>query len=112
MSTGVIIASHHFNSISRSQGLNCCLRYKELEDALSVAEQHLGDGEQQQAMQQIQDQIDQLQQQLHAGSSVTQELQQQHEAVRAAQQMATEELIAATQQFQSIQVTTALVLCM
>lgn len=87
------------------QSFNRCLRYKELEDALSIAEQHLVNNEQQQqAMQQIQDQIDQIQQQLDEGSGMTQELQKQHEAARAAQQMAADELTAATQQRQTIQV--------
>ena len=74
---------------------------------MSIAEQHLVNNEQQQARQQIQGQIDQLQQQLDEGSGVTQELQKQHEAARAAQQMAADELSAATQQHQTIQVITA-----
>lgn len=82
------------------------LRYEELEGALSIAEQHLNNNEQQQATQQLKRQLHQVQQQLQDGSMAMQELQKQLEGAQAARQQAVDDHAAAVQQHETVQVFT------
>ena len=92
--------------LSSSANIRCfaCHRYEELEGALASAEQHLNDSEQQDAIQHLQHQVEQLQTQLQEGSAVAQQLRERLEGAKSARQRAADELFAAAQAHQELQV--------
>ena len=65
-----------------------CVRYEELEEALSIAEQHISNRDQQQAVQRIQNKVDELRHQLRESRGVMEDLKNQ---LLAAQTAATEQ---------------------
>lgn len=71
-----------------------CVRYEELEEALSIAEQHISNRNQLQDVQRKQDRVDELRHQLSEGRGVIEDLETQLQAARTA----------ATQQHQTTQV--------
>ena len=82
------------STVHQSHECVSCVRYEELEEALSIAEQHISNRDQQQAVQQKQDRVDELRHQLSEGLGVIEDLETQLQAARTA----------ATQQHQTTQV--------
>lgn len=89
----------NIRSISRSW-----LRYQELEEALGLAEQHLNDSDKQTVIQDLQQQVNELQAEVHSRANTAEHLRQELEKAEAARQQAAAELSVALRQQHSVKV--------
>ena len=79
-------------------------RFQELEEALSLAEQHLDEGQSQSLIDELQQQVDQLRTDLKTRNDAAERLHQDLKAAEHARQQAAEQLSAATRHQHSLQV--------
>ena len=96
----------------------CCLqgalqhcRYQELEEALSLAEQHLSQHDKQTAVKDLEQQIQHLQMELSSQSARAEHLHQELQTAEAVKQQATDELAAFLKQQKAMQVCILVWIC-
>lgn len=86
-------------------------RYQELEEALSLAEQHLSQHDKQTAVQELEQQVEQLRVELSSQSARAEHLHQELQTAEAVKQQATDELAASLKQHKAMQVRMLVLIC-
>ena len=93
-------------SLSKSATLTCPDRFQELEKALTLAEEHLSQ-DQEQSADDLRQQLKQLQADLQSKAAAAEQLEQELQNKEAARQQAADELSVALEQQMSVQVSQA-----